>query len=159
MPHRVTAALILVVAMAGCRLERLPPPGSARDLEAIRTVVADVHRTLSEGDAEGFQALFDPGAQVWWDDRPPLTAAGFWQGVVAWPDSGGPRLVEAVPLRIEVRQGREVATTWAVSVWTVRQGAVTDTLEHRAAFLLRQRNDRWRILSLVVRRRPPAAGG
>jgi hypothetical protein len=148
-----------LVAILGCRLERLPPPGSARDLEAIRTLVSHFHESLAAGDEARFQALFDPHATIVWNDHPARTALGFWEDVAAWSAMALPRRVEALPLRLEVRHAGGVATVWAASIWTVsRPGRDSETVEHRAVFLLQQQGEQWRIQSLVLRRRPVSGG-
>ena len=114
--HRLTAGLLALAAVAGCRLERIPPGGSA-DADAIRGVVAAFHLRLAAGDYRGFQALFEQGASVVWNDGTPQPVDRFWQDLVAWRTQASSSRVDARPVRLRVSHAGDAGTAWMTSAW------------------------------------------
>ncbi len=152
---RLTAGLLALAAVAGCRLERIPP-GAAVDADAIRGVVAAFHESLSADDFPTFRALFDQDASVVWRGGTPQPVDRFWEDFVAWRTQATFPRVDARAVRLQVRHAGDAGTAWLTSLWTVtRLDEDPKDLEFRAVFLLHRRGERWRVVSLLLQRRAP----
>jgi ketosteroid isomerase-like protein len=153
--HRLTAGFLALTAVAGCRLERIPP-GAAVDADAIRGVVVAFHESLTADDYPTFRALFDRDASVVWQGGTPQPVDRFWEDFVAWRTQASFPLVGARAVRLQVRHAGDAGTAWLTSVWTVtRLDEDPKDLEYRAVFLLHRRGERWQVVSLLLQRRTP----
>ena len=150
---RLMAGIPVLVAAAGCSVERLPPE-DARDSEAIRGIVVAVHETFTAGDYPRLRTLFDSSAVIVWDNGGPQSLGDFETALAQWRSRLGESSMETRPLRLDVRHAGDAGTAWATSAWTIsRPNGEVKNIEHRAVFLMTRADDGWRVLSLLLNRR------
>jgi hypothetical protein len=151
-----SAAFLLAVLAAGCRIEDRTPTGSRRDEDAIRSVLATYYQSLSARDWSGSRALFWDSATVairhaapdsaWRDFR---SADAYHQYLARTYAGDRSRVIAVRMFRLDTRQQGDLASAWVITRRRPVAGEGRDEVGTADNVLLRRRGGSWRIVSLA----------
>jgi hypothetical protein len=138
---RYASALVVLLLLVACRIEKHVPAGPVQEEEAIRDVVLRYYRGALNGDSSAVANALSDSVAVVQQDRDgwhrTRGATGWIRSAIAGPGTPG-----AEPTRIELKRDGDVASAWVAS----REPSGTSSTH----FVLQRVGGAWEIVFIAI---------